>query len=328
MQKTQPKTQFPSQAVTDVEKSSIEYGLNIGKAIESEWFKKDSGTTRYYNNQNNFHKLKLYARGEQPIQKYKDELSINGDLSYLNLDWKPVPIISKFVDIVVNGINDRSYVLNSYSQDALSLSKRTEYVQSLLDDMRNKEFIQTVQDKLGVNLFNNDPENLPENNDELALHMQLDYKQSVEIAQEEALNNLFEINDYELIKKRLDYDLTVLGIAAVKNSFNTAEGITIDYVDPSDLVYSYTESPYFDDLYYVGEVRRVIIPELKKQYPHLTNEDIKDLESNYSTSGIHKSRNAADQDKAEVNVLYFEYKTYSNQVYKIKKTASGALKSI
>ena len=106
--------------------------------------------------------------------------------------------------------------------------------------------------------------------------MQLDYKQSVEIAQEEALNNLFEINDYELIKKRLDYDLTVLGIAAVKNSFNTADGITIDYVDPSDLVYSYTESPYFDDLYYVGEVRRVIIPELKKQYPHLTNEDIKD----------------------------------------------------
>ena len=184
MQKTQLKTQFPSQAVTDVEKSSIEYGLNIGKAIESEWFKKDSGTTRYHNNQNNFHKLKLYARGEQPIQKYKDELSINGDLSYLNLDWKPVPIISKFVDIVVNGINDRSYVLNSYSQDALSLSKRTEYVQSLLNDMRNKEFIQTVQDKLGVNLFNNDPENLPENNDELALHMQLDYKQSVEIAQE------------------------------------------------------------------------------------------------------------------------------------------------
>ena len=328
MQNTKLKTQFPSQAVTDVEKSSIEYGLSIGKAIESEWFKKDSGTTRYYNNQNNFHKLRLYARGEQPIQKYKDELSINGDLSYLNLDWKPVPIISKFVDIVVNGINDRSYVLNSYSQDALSLSKRTEYVQSLLDDMHNKEFLHTVQNKLGVNLFNNDPENLPENNDELALHMQLDYKQSIEIAQEEALNNLFDINDYDLIKKRLDYDLTVLGIAAVKNSFNTAEGIKIDYVNPADLVYSYTESPYFDDLYYVGEVRRVTIPELKKQYPHLTNEDIKDLESNYSTSSIYKARNAADQDKAEVNVLYFEYKTYSNQVYKIKQTASGALKSI
>ena len=53
--------------------------------------------------------LRLYARGEQSIQKYKDELSINGDLSYLNLDWTPVPIIPKFVDIVVNGIAERTY---------------------------------------------------------------------------------------------------------------------------------------------------------------------------------------------------------------------------
>ena len=32
--------------------------------------------------------------------------------------------------------------------------------------------------------------------------------------------------------------------------------LKLDYVDPSDLVYSYTDSPYFDDLYYVGEVKK------------------------------------------------------------------------
>ena len=62
---------------------------------------------RFSQNYNHFHRLRLYARGEQPVQKYKDELSINGDLSYLNLDWKPVPVISKFVDIVVNGITEK-----------------------------------------------------------------------------------------------------------------------------------------------------------------------------------------------------------------------------
>ena len=85
---------FPSQVVSDIEKMSHDYGLKVAKAIEEEWFKKDNTRNRYVANKNDFHKLRLYARGEQSIQKYKDELSINGDLSYLNLDWKPVPILS------------------------------------------------------------------------------------------------------------------------------------------------------------------------------------------------------------------------------------------
>ena len=95
---------FPSQVVSDQEKVSQIMGCRVGRAIQNEWFCSNSGVTRFRSNQNSFHTLRLYARGEQPIQKYKDELSINGDLSYLNLDWKPVPILSKFVDIVVNGI--------------------------------------------------------------------------------------------------------------------------------------------------------------------------------------------------------------------------------
>ena len=96
------KSYFPSQAVSDAEKLSYDYGLKVGKAIETEWFNDERNNNRYRNNYNNFHNLRLYARGEQSIQKYKDELSINGDLSYLNLDWTPVPIIPKFVDILVN----------------------------------------------------------------------------------------------------------------------------------------------------------------------------------------------------------------------------------
>ena len=88
----------------------------------------------------------MYARGEQSIQKYKDELSINGDLSYLNLDWKPVPIISKFVDIVVNGIAERTYDIKAYSQDRYGVEKRTEYMESMLRDMRCKVY----NDEAGV----------------------------------------------------------------------------------------------------------------------------------------------------------------------------------
>jgi len=332
MAKSHPTGLFPSQSVSNAEKSSLEYGQKIGRAIESEWFKKDSGTSRYQSNRENFHRLRLYARGEQSIQKYKDELSINGDLSYLNLDWKPVPIIPKFVDIVVNGIAERMYDVKAYSQDPHSTQARTNYMENILRDMKAKEYIDTVQEVLGVNTYNTDPKKLPVDETELSVHMQLDYKQSIEIAQEEALSNVFDLNKYELTKRRLDYDIAVIGMGCVKNGFNKSEGITINYVDPSDIVYSFTESPYFDDLYYVGEIKKLSIVELKKQFPNITEEEIKAIEDNGHGSGsllYNKSYGAIDgDDDGFVYVLYFEYKTYQNQTYKVKDTATGGKKTI
>ena len=326
-----PKGVFPSQAVSNAEKASEKYGLEIARAVESEWFKRDSGTARYYANRDNFHRLRLYARGEQSIQKYKDELSINGDLSYLNIDWKPVPIIPKFVDIVVNGIAERTYDVKAYSQDPASVQKRTKYVESLLKDMRTRQFSDSVFNEFGINLYENDPDTLPENEEELQLHMQLNYKDSVEIAEEEAINNVFDHNKYELIKKRLDYDIAVIGMGAVKNEYTTSEGINIKYVDPADLVYSYTESPHFDDIYYVGEIRKVSVVDLKKQYPELTDEDIRrDVEGQGTNAKLYNKSYAGNdsEDNSHVYVLYFEYKTYKDQVHKIKETSSGASKAI
>mgnify|MGYP007071974987 CR=1 FL=1 len=330
MLNTVPRGVFPSQAVSNAQKAGEQYGLEVAKAVESEWFKRDSGTARYYANRDNFHRLRLYARGEQSIQKYKDELSINGDLSYLNLDWKPVPIIPKFVDIVVNGISERTYDIKAYSQDPASIQKRTAYVESLLKDMRTVNFADSVMEELGINIFENDPDSLPENEEELELHMQLDYKDSIEIAEEEAINNVLDHNKYDLIKKRLDYDLAVCGIASVKNDYTTSEGINVKYVDPADIVYSYTESPYFDDIYYVGEIRRVSIVELKKQYPNLTPEDIAKIEGQGSNTKLYNKAYAAQdaEDSNYVYVLYFEYKTYQDQVHKIKETSTGASKAI
>ena len=320
------KSYFPSQVVSDLEKMSYDYGLKVAKAIEAEWFHTERGSNRYKTNHNNYHNLRLYARGEQSVQKYKDELSINGDLSYLNLDWKPVPIIPKFVDIVVNGISQRTYDIKAYSQDEYGVSKRTAYMESVIKDMQTKELNDYVNNAFGINIYENDPKTLPETKEELDLHMQITYKQAVEIAEEQALNVLLEGNNYELVKKQFYYDLTVLGIGAVKTSFNTSEGVVVDYVDPADLVYSYTESPYFDDIYYVGEVKHIPINELVKQFPHLQQEDLEDIvkNKNYHASNYNQGYNYSEQDNNKVQVLYFNYKTYMNEVYKVKETGSGA----
>ena len=324
-------TQFPSQVVSDVEKISYEYGLKVAQAIEREWFDKDNYSNRYIHNRNNFHNLRLYARGEQSIQKYKDELSINGDLSYLNLDWKPVPIIPKFVDIVVNGIAERLYDVKAYSQDPFGVSKRTKYMDSMMEDMRTRELKKFIKDSFGMDLFNHKPNLLPDSQEELDLHMKLNYKQAVEIAEEQAINTLLEGNRYDLIKKRFYYDLTVLGIGAVKTMYNTSEGVTVEYVDPANLVYSHTESPYFEDIYYVGEVKTVPVNELIKEFPHLTEEDLEEITSYQNASSgnyEYKRYTEGDNDKNKVKVLYFNYKTYMNEVYKLKQLASGADKAI
>ena len=315
---------FPSQVVSDLEKISFEYGLKVARAIEQEWFN-DSHSNKYHDAQSKFHNLRLYARGEQSIQKYKDELSINGDLSYLNLDWKPVPIIPKFVDIVVNGLSERMFNVKAYSQDQYGVSKRTEYMESILRDQKAQKFNDNAQQMFNVNLYENKKEDLPETQEELDLHMQLYYKQAVELAEEQAIDVLLQANNYDLVKRRMVYDLTVLGIGCVKTNFNFSEGVTVEYVDPADIVYSYTESPYFEDLYYIGEIKTIPINELVRQFPELTHSDLEEIEKSAKRpSGRYIDRETNDKNK--VQVLYFNYKTYMNDVYKVKEAGTGAEK--
>ena len=325
---TNTNSAFPSQVVSDAEKASWEYGTQVGQAIEYEWFGQGrTNGNRYLTSWNQFHQLRLYARGEQSMQKYKDELSINGDLSYLNLDWKPVPILSKFVDIVVNGISGKSYDIKAYAQDPSSIKKRTDYASMLYEDMVAKEYLDSLKQTLGIDLYQTpNIDTVPESKDELELHMQLSYKQSIEIAEEEAIASVLAQNKYDLTRKRLNMDLTVLGIACAKTGFNTAEGITVDYVDPAYVVYSYTEDPNFDDVYYVGEVKSITIPELKKEFPSISEEELERIQqmpgnSQYITGW-------GNYDENTVQVLYFDYKTYHNQVFKIKETPQGLLKAL
>ena len=329
MIKTNYNSSFPDQVVPDVEKASYDYGLQVGRAIESEWFRNDRGLyDRFNTNYNNFHNLRLYARGEQSIQKYKDELSINGDLSYLNLDWKPVPVIPKFVDIVVNGMSQRSYEIKAIAQDPTSIKKRTKYAENILVDINAKKFLNKVKEVTGMDLFfNKDQENAPIDEQELELHMQMDYKQSIEVAEEEVINTVLTKNKYDLTRRRLNYDLTVLGIACVKTNFNRSEGVTVDYVDPASLVYSYSEDPNFEDMYYAGEVKAISMPELKKQFPYLTPEELKEIQK-YPGNQNYTRNWSGRYDDNTVQVLYFEYKTFTNQVFKIKKGANGLEKAI
>ncbi len=323
---------FPSQFVSDAEKATDEYGLMIGQAIQYEWFRKDGNGCRFYDQWREFHRLKLYARGEQSIKKYKNELAIDGDLSYLNLDWTPVPIIPKFVDIVVNGMSDRLFRVKAYAQDAMSQAKRSKYQDMIEGQMAAKPVLEIIEKKGNYDPFVVDKGELPESDEELSLYMQLNYKPSIEIAEEEAINTIFDENHYVDLRKRFDYDLTVLGIGVAKHEFLKGSGVKISYVDPANIVYSYTEDPHFKDCFYWGEVKTLPITELIKIDPTLTTSDLEEI-SKYSQSwyDYYNVAQFYENDvfyRDTVTLMYFNYKTTQKMVYKKKIMATGGNKVI
>jgi hypothetical protein len=323
---TNNRSSFPDQVVPQEEKMSLDYGLQVARAIEGQWFAQGVGGTRYSFNYNIFHQRRLYSRGEQSVQKYKDELSINGDLSYLNLDWKPVPVIPKFVDIVVNGMSEKVYDIKAFSQDPSSQKKRTEYGEKILRDIKTREFMNVVRNTLQMDI-SEAPIDAPETEEELEIHMQLDYKQAIEIAEEELIENTLSKNKFDLVRNRFNRDLVVLGIGAVKTGWNRTEGITVEYVDPANLVWSYTEDPNFEDIYYVGEVKSLSIAELKKLYPEIPPKQLEEIQKYPGNTNYTRNWQGEDNNNT-VQIMFFEYKTYADQVYKIKYTDQGLEKAI
>ena len=326
-------TTFPSQFVPDSVKETFEFGLQICQAVQYEWFRKDGNQQcKYYGQWRDYHRLRLYARGEQSVAKYKNELAIDGDLSYLNLDWTPVPVLPKFVDIVVNGMSDRLFKVKAYAQDAMSQAKRSKYQDLIEGQMVAKPVLEKIQEKTGVDPFMMDPAQLPQTDEEMSLYMQLNYKPAIEIAEEEAINTILDENHYMDLRKRVDYDITVLGIGVMKHQFLAGAGVQLDYVDPANIVYSYTEDPYFKDCFYWGEIKTVPITELLKIDPTLTNDQLQEI-SQYSQSWYNYFNVAQYYENSmfyrdTCTLLYVNYKTTKKIVYKKKILKNGGTRMI
>lgn len=328
MVNTNYNSSFPDQVVPNEEKQSLDYGLQVARAIENEWFRNNRGGDRFTSNFQEYHRRRLYARGEQSIQKYKDELSINGDLSYLNLDWKPIPIIPKFVDIVVNGMSQRNYEIKASAQDPVAQKKKTDYARGIMLDMKKYQQLMALTEQTGRNFFSTDnPKSLPKNKEEFELHMQMDYKESVELATEQLINNCLDKNKYDEIRKRIIQDLVICGIGGAKTEYNKSNGLQVKYVDPANLVYSYTEDPNFDDLYYIGEVKQISLSEIAKLFPYLSPQDIQEIQK-YPGNNDYIRNYYGQNDNNTISVMFFEYKTFEKQVFKIKRTEFGLEKAL
>ena len=327
---------IPEQNAPDAFKATKTYGNQVANYILNEWFYGNGGGSRYYDSREEFTRLRLYARGQQNTAKYKRELAVDGDLSFLNLDWEPVPIIPKFVDLVVNKKQDRVFDVTAKAMDTVSTEKKKRDFEELELEMKNKEQLLAMQEATGVNMFENDPASLPESQAELDIYMSLNYKQLAEIAAETTVEYVFESNNYHNLKRRLTRDIVEVGMACAKHDFDPQKGVVVKYVDPAELIYSYTEDPDFSDTYYFGEVKRVTVADMVQMFPKMTPSQVQRARSasagHFDTFGIDydqvQEEGNETREANKVELLFFSWKATHRDIHKIRTNKKGGLKAI
>jgi hypothetical protein len=229
-------------------------------------------------------------------------------------------------------MSDRLFRVKAYAQDAVSAERRSKYQDMIETDMVSKDILNQIKDSFGVDAFDTNADQLPQDSEELNLFMQINYKPAIEIAEETAINTILEDNKYSDTRSRVDYDLAVLGKGIVKHQFLPGSGVQIDYVDPANIVHSYTEDPHFRDCFYWGEIKTVAITELLKIDPTLTNEQLEEI-SKYSQSWYNYYNNAQFYQNSlfsrdSATLLYVNYKTTKKFVYKKKVLDTGGVRMI
>ena len=338
--KTNNKHGFPDPLSTPEEKSTLEYGLSFAKAILNQWGGMDQENSLMRRRQKVFNRNKHYANGTQDTSIYTQLLtSLNpndGDGTLLNLDMTPVPILPKFVRIVVNKILSRNPYPNLEAVDPLSSSEKDMQRRKIEMQIRAKDKTKEISDKLGVG--NKKFSNVPETLEEAEIFAQNNIKSSGEIAAQIATNMTLEWNDFnDSILRRVVLDLVRYGMGVVKRDNDPNYGIKETYISPENFIHSWTDDFGMNDLVYAGHVKTITISELRRLAGgQFQEEELKDIarktasRKNYDTSSFNSivyderlDKTRYGYDEYMIDVLDFEFKTVDKIFYESKENKFG-----
>ena len=322
---------YPSPLATNEEKAQKEYGLEYFKSMYYDWH--NNGDVYFRDIKLKYARNRAYAEGNQDVGKYKDLLDVQGDSSYLNIDFSPVSIIPKFVDVIVNGMVNQEYDVKAKSIDPIAAQQRLNKKKRMFGEMLTKDFVQNLEDVSGSPLMKDGF--VAESSEEIDMFMALNYKQNVEIALEKAIEYTLDKNDFDETKRYMIRDLVVLGLCAAKVELLPTSGVKIRHVDPANLITSFSSKPDFKNIRHAGEVYSMTISDLKQQAGDEFSEDdyIKIAKEyagknnnpmTYGTRAYFENGNETyDYDKFSVNILDAEFITSHSLNYEKKENRFG-----
>jgi hypothetical protein len=335
MYKIEKHESYPNPLASKEEKNLPSYGMAYFKKMYSDW--KGNKSSLLERRTNRYQKLRKYSRGIQAIQKYKNLMSSHGDNTFMNLDWNIVPIIPKFVDVIVGSLTNQEYKIKCTAIDPVSTEQRKNDKMEMAVDIMTSPFMKELTELTKLPL--EAQAGAPETSEELELYMQLNYKQATEIAMEEGIDLAFSINDWKETSKRIIRDLVDIGIGCSRVHLD-GNGINIKYVDPEYLITSHTVNPDFKDIVHAGEIRRVSIQELKRLAgDQISEEQYAEIANLYTGKNNNPSKfskntlldsgiESFEYDGFIVDILDAEFKSVDNLNYEKKSNRYGGTTTI
>ena len=127
------------------------------------------------------------------------------------------------------------FKVKAYAEDAMSAEKRNEFQKQIEGEIIAKPLFNQIEEEFGINVFKPTLMSCLNQMKKWNCICNMKYKPAIEIAEEEAIDTLFSENHYNDIRRRVDYDLTTLGIGITKHEFLPGEGVKINYVDPANV---------------------------------------------------------------------------------------------
>lgn len=290
---------FPNLMATPEVKKEKGYGLAFAKAMYGKYLNEDYSV---YNRISRFVENRKYAEGMPSIEKFKDQLDLNGDSSYLNLDFQSVSVIPKFVNLLVGEMINQEFEIQAEAMDEGSMKKYEEEKAAIYANMLMKDFSDEMEQMTGFGLVDKSKP-VPKDIEEANILIETTLKQSVELAMEIAIKFVNNSNNYDTeIKERLIRDLVVIKICATRRYFDEAKNIRMRYVDPANLILPYTKDPYMRDLPYGGEVVKMSFNEfVQLTKGQFTDEEIADI-----SKKVGKQNSISSLNLREENGRYYD----------------------
>jgi hypothetical protein len=334
------QSSFPDALASTEEKMSTSYGLQYAKAMFAQWVGSDYQNSLYGRRNSEMERCRDYAQGTQDTSIYRQILNSldpnNGDGTLLTLDYTPVPIVPKFVKIVVNKILSKEPYPQIQAIDPLSRTEKDKKKNATILRIENRDMIEEAM-SLGLNV-KQDPSKLPETPEETEIFLDTNIKTDAEISAQIATEMTLKWNNFnESIYRRCVEDLATLGMAVAKRSNDPNYGIKQEYVDPKRFVHNYTDDPNFGDLTYAGHFKYITIMDLKRiagdqftdaQYEQIAKTVMNKYGNNptqFSTTGSTYDRPGTRYrqgfDEYKIEVMDYEFMSVDNIVYE-KKTSS------
>lgn len=329
---------FPDPLLPSEKKADKRYGMKYAKAIEAQWRGSSDKNSLQKRRRKLFQRNRKYSLGIQDTSIYKRLLNNtdpnSGDGSLMNLDYTPVPILPKFVRIVVNKILSKNPYPNLEAIDPFSSSEKNNYKRRIKNQVELRDELKKLKDTTGGLVLGDDPDKLPETMEEAEIYLDSNVKTDGEISAQIATNLTLSWNNFnDGIFRRCVNDIVALGMSVVKRSNDPNVGIRVEYVDPEKFVHSYTEDPSFDDLVYAGHIKTITISELKRLAgDQLSEEDYEKISQKAKGNGTGGNatqyddlgdRTMYEYDEYTIDILEFEFLSVDTMFFEEKKNKFG-----